>query len=127
MSAVFGEEEEKAAEKLQRAWSHRLLFDPRSLGGELETGFKSRATIIESPEPVADPLTMEEQRRMGHEILRREYLKREFLRQQGVDVDDAERERWSGRKFDDNKTESQIEREESETLRPRTRPRHRKF
>ena len=34
MSAILGDDD-SAAEKLQRAWSRRLLFDPRPLGDEL--------------------------------------------------------------------------------------------
>jgi hypothetical protein len=54
MSALFGDGEDNTADKLRHAGERRLLFDPRPLGGEPETGF--------------DPLT-EEQRRVGREKL----------------------------------------------------------
>jgi hypothetical protein len=103
MSGLFDDDEDNAAAKLKRAGARRLLFDPEIAEREV------RPTIIASPETTADAPT-EEQRRKAEETLKRE-LQRQIWRKQGIDIDDADRERLARRKFDDNKTESQKERE----------------
>ena len=102
MSALFNEDEKSGVEKLRRAGTRPPLFDPEIAEREV------RPTIIASPETTADAPA--EERRKAEETLKRE-LQRQIWRKQGIDIDDADGERLARRKFDDNKTESQKERE----------------
>ena len=141
MSGFFGNDEDNAAQKLKRAGiagdrtiftaptkrdggetdhAGRLLFDPSPLGGEPKSFVKRSDEIVDDPRkfvPTPDQTVKErfpndlkptiDARELGIDKLKY----KAWLKKMGVDVDDADLERWLARKADDNKTESQKQRE----------------
>lgn len=109
MSGLFGDDDNAAEKILQRVAPGRTLIEAAGPADATDDPESARRTIIASPEPVADRPT-QEQLRDALERLKRD-LTRDLQRKQGIDIDDVDRERLARRKLDDNKTETQKERE----------------